>query len=206
MRPEDLTEAAIVEALCEKEPSHYQDFGDFAHDCHSVSLALVRSGLLGEGGPKGPRVARGSCMGVGGQHSWVVLGHPYDDEAIIVDITLWSYNDRQPRIWLGSMQSGLHRPKGCGQIFDSERPYSRGGETVLLDTREMSPHAREFLRLIGPLDAFGWAALWSRSGMKGWPAKEILEAFVDQYPTMAALVPVDILGMITDRNPQDLYW
>ena len=25
-------------------------------------------------------------------------------------------------------------------------------------------------------------------------------------PSMASLVPIDIAGMLTDRNPQDLYW
>lgn len=205
MKPEDLTEAAIVEAMCDKEPAHYQDFDDFAKDCHSVSLALVRSGLLGTGGPR-LRVARGSCYGVGGQHSWVVLGDPYDAKAKIVDITLWSYDDTVPRIWVGDSVWGRHCPKGNDWIFNTDKPCSRGGEPLLLEGDRMSPRARQFLRTIGPLDAPGWAALWSRSGMLGWPAKEILEAFVDQYPTMAGLVPIDIYGMVTNRNPQDLYW
>lgn len=205
MKPEDLTEEIIVEAMCDMEPSHYQDFEDFKHDCHSVSLALVRSGLLGEGGPN-LRVARGACFGVGGQHSWVVMGHPYDDRAIIVDLTLWSYSPSQPRIWLGSIQSRLHTPKGYGMIYDGPRPQARGGEIVKIDTANMSPEAQHFLRAIGPLDYRGWGALWSHSGMLGWPAQEILEAFIDQHPTMAALVPIDIIGMVTDRNPEEIYW
>jgi len=205
VKPEELTEAVIVEAMCDKEPAHYQDFDDFKHDCHSVSLALIRSGLLGTGGRR-LRVARGSCRGVGGQHSWVVLGHPYNPRAKIVDITLWSYDEHQPRIWVGDNTFACHRPKGYDWIFNTDKPYSRGGDPLLLDEDRMSGEARRFLEVIGPLDAPGWAALWSRTGMLGWPAKEILEAFVDQYPTMAALVPVDILGMVTDRNPQDLYW
>ena len=59
---------------------------------------------------------------------------------------------------------------------------------------------------LGPLDHRGWGALWSRTGMQGWPAREILEACLDQHPTMSALVPIDILGMVTDRNPSELYW
>jgi hypothetical protein len=42
--------------------------------------------------------------------------------------------------------------------------------------------------------------------MTGWPAREVLEAFLDQHPTMAPLVPIDLVGMLTDRNPQELYW
>jgi hypothetical protein len=205
VKPEDLTEAAIIEAVCDKEPSHYQDFDDFRHDCHSVSLALVRSGLLGEGGPS-LRVARGACHGVGGQHSWVVMGHPYDDQAIIVDLTLWSYSPHQPRIWLGSMQSRLHTPQGYGMIYDSPRPQDYGGEILEVDSSGMSPEAQHFLKIIGPLDYRGWGLLWSRCGMLGWPAQEILEGALDQHPGMAALVPIDIIGMVTDRNPQELYW
>lgn len=205
MKPEDLTEDIIEEAMCEMEPSFYQDFDDFSQQCHSVSLGLVRSGLLGEGGPS-LRVARGACFGVGGQHSWVVMGNPYDDRAVIVDLTLWSYNPSQPRIWLGSGQSGLHRPKGYGWIYDSPKPQDHGGEILEFDTKGMTPEARRFLNVIGPLDARGWGRLWSGCGMMGWPAKEILEAFLDQYPTLGPLVPIDIAGMVTDRNPQEIYW
>jgi len=205
MKPADLTEEIIVEAMCDKEPTFYMDFSEFAQDCHSVSLALVRSGLLGKGGRR-LRVARGSCHGVGGQHSWAVLGHPYQEEATIVDLTLWSYDSTQPRIWIGSMADGLHRPQGKEWIFNTGKPYSRGGEPVILDEHEMTEGARTFLEMIGPLDAPGWASLWTRTGMVGWPAKEILEAFIDQYPSLAPLVPIDIIGMVTDRNPQRLYW
>ena len=203
MKPEDLTEEVIIKAMCDMEPSYYQDFVDFAQDCHSVSLAFVRSGLLGEGGPT-LRVARGACLGVGGQHSWAVLGHPYDNGATIVDLTLWSYNPRQPRIWIGTLRNTLHRPKGYGHIFSGSKPEGRGGEVI--PVKVSSEQARDFLRMVGPLDAHGWGALWSRCGMLGWPAKEILEAFLDQYPKMAPLVPIDIVGMVTDRNPQDTYW
>jgi hypothetical protein len=205
VKPEELTEAAIVEAICEREPSHYQDFGDFAQDCHSVSLALVRSGLLGKGGPR-LRVARGACLGVGGQHSWVVLGDPYNSRAKIVDITLWSYDTSKPRIWIGNMEDRLHRPKGFDWIFNTTKPYYRGGDKIVLEEAGLSIEARRFLHVLGPLDAAGWATLWSHGGMLGWPAKEILEACLDQHPTMSALVPIDIIGMTTNRNPDGLYW
>jgi hypothetical protein len=203
MNPRDLTEKIIIEAMCEMEPMHYRDFADFAQDCHAVSLTLVRSGLLGTGGPD-LRVARGACLGVGGQHSWVVLGHPYDPTATIVDLTLWSYNPTQPRIWVGTMRDGLHRPKGYGHILQGVKPGTRGGEVIQVEVS--SRDARDFLRMVGPLDARGWAGLWSHCGMLGWPAKEILEALLDQHPQMTALVPIDIVGMITDRNPENIYW
>jgi len=204
VQPEDLTEEAVVKVMCDTEPSYYSDFEDFAYDCHSVSLSLVRSGLLGVGGPT-LRVARGACVGVGGQHSWVVLGHPYDYGATIVDLTLWSYDSKQPRIWIGSMRDGLHRPKGFQQIFDGPRPRSGGDTPLVLNTDGLGVEARDFLEIIGPLDVRGWGALWSRCGMLGWPAREILEAFLDQHQ-MGALVPIDIVGMVTDRNPQETYW
>lgn len=205
MRPSELTEAIVEEAMCNGEPSHYQDFDDFAKDCHSVSLALVRSGLLGKGGRR-LRVARGACIGVPGQHSWVVLGNPYESKAQIVDLTLWSYDPTAPRIYVQDGMGDRYRPKGFGFIFDSEKPHSRGGEPMLLQMERLSAQARQFLHIVGPLDAPGWAALWSRTGMLGWPAKEILIAFLDQYPSLKTLVPIDIVGMLTDRNPENLYW
>lgn len=205
MKPDELTEEAIVEAMCDTEPAHYRDFDDFAHDCHSVSLALIRSGLLGEGGPE-LRVARGSCKGVGGQHSWVVLGHPYDEDATIVDLTLWSYDKAQPRIWVGTQRSRLHRAKGQDHIWVTDKPQHRGGDTLAVSKKGLSPSAARFLQTIGPLDPAGWGALWSRTGMLGWPAQEILEACLDQHRMMSALVPIDIVGMVTDRNPEELYW
>jgi hypothetical protein len=204
VRPEDLTEETIVKAMW-RDRSHYGTFDDFAHDCHAVSWGLIRSGLLGTGGPN-LRVARGACRGVGGQHSWVVMGDPYDETATIVDLTLWSYDAKQPRIWIGSMLSGLHRPKGFQLIFDGPKPDAGSDPPLLLDTENMSDRARTFIQMIGPLDARGWVELWSRCGMLGWPSAEILDAFLTQYPDLTALVPIDIVGMVTDRNPQETYW
>lgn len=205
MKPHELTEAIIEEAMCGTEPSHYQDFGDFARDCHSVSLALVRSGLLGKGGRR-LRVARGACRGVGGQHSWVTLGSPYDPTSTIVDLTLWSYDPTAARIHVQDGMGDRYRPHGFGFIFDSEKPHSRGGEPMPLAMDRLSPQARQFLHIIGPLDAPGWAALWSRTGMLGWPSGEIMAAFIEQYPAMRSFIPIDLVGMLTDTNPESLYW
>ena len=59
----------------------------WAQQCHSISLAIIQAGLV-----PGARVARGSCRGVGSQHSWIVDGwNCYDPDAKIIDPTLWSY-------------------------------------------------------------------------------------------------------------------
>src|SRR6185312_17037752 len=58
----------------------------FHHNCHACSLAIVRTKLL----PQNARVARGFHSAIMSQHSWVVLGDPYDPKSIILDGTLWS--------------------------------------------------------------------------------------------------------------------
>lgn len=205
MDPRQLTEALIEDAMCENEPTHYRDFDDFALDCHSVSLALIRSGLLGEGGPS-LRVARGACIGVPGQHSWVVIGNPYDPQSTIVDLTLWSYDRSQRRVWVGDGMDALHRPKSGFHIFQGRPPAPQGGDSLSLDPQGLSEQATRFLKVLGPLDVRGWQDLWSNCGMLGWPAAEILEAFLTQHSGMAPLVPIDVVGMVTDRNPENLYW
>jgi hypothetical protein len=40
--------------------------------------------------------------------------------------------------------------------------------------------------------------------MEGWPSSEIIAA-MDDTDELRALVPIDILGMVTDRNPGGLY-
>lgn len=44
-------------------------FEAWAHQCHAVSIAFVKRGIV----PAGSRVARGTARGIGGQHSWVVV-------------------------------------------------------------------------------------------------------------------------------------
>lgn len=67
----------------------------------------------------------------------------------------------------------------------------------------VSREAELFLDLCGPLDQKGWAEL-IHSPVEGWPAAEIIAA-VDDTPELSTLIPVDILGMLTDRNPQGVY-
>lgn len=138
------------------------------HQCHAASLALVRAGI-------GTRVARGTCVGVGGQHSWV-----------------------------GDMLDERHRPHGYGSIWDYGRPARSGGPVIALTPKApLGLAAREFLAMVGPLDARGWMAL-AHAPVNGWPAGEIFAA-MDDTDALCVLVPIDILGMTTDRNPGGVY-
>lgn len=171
-----------------------------AHNCHAVSHAIVQSGFY-----PGSRVARGAARGVMGQHSWVVGdGGPYDPEAHVIDATLWSYDEKVPRLWQGSYRDGVHRPHGWGHFLQGDKPHSHGGDILTLTPREpLSIDARMFLHMLGPLDIRGWMMVASLP-VKGWPSAEIIAA-MDDTPSLSALVPVDILGMLTDRNPGGLY-
>lgn len=198
----DLTLETVEKALCGREPEHWSDHHDWAQQCHSASLALVQTGLLGPDA----RVARGACLGVAGQHSWVVVGDPYDPAAAIVDITLWSYDETAPKVWTGTMQDGRHRPHGYGpHIMTMGPPEAGDGDVIRLDTAGLSSDARFWLDMFGPLDARGWIDLWSHITVVGWPAAEILDAFLDQHPEHGPWVPIDRVGMLTDRNPDGLY-
>ena len=173
---------------------------DYSHKCHQASLELVRSGVLGPDA----RVARGTCKGVGGQHSWVVLGDPYATDVVIVDPTLWSYRADVGGIWVGTAKDGLHTPHGAGSIWAWGRPPEAEGEPVeLTPTVPLSKEALLFLSILGPLDRHGWAIL-SGAPVGGWPSAEIIAA-MDDTEVLRALVPIDILGMLTDRNPSESY-
>lgn len=195
-----LTLDRLEAAICDRDGEHYVDHQDWAHQCHSVSLEIVRSDLFTLA-----RVARGSCRGVTGQHSWVVLGDDcYDPYAPILDATLWSYQPSQPVIWRGRLASGLHHPHGEGSIYQWGRPAAGDGEPVTLaPSRPLSAEAQQFLAELGPLDPRGWAHL-CHAPVEGWPSREIVEAILDT-PGLRALVPIDIAGMLTDRNPGGLY-
>jgi len=170
--------------------------------CHATSLAIVKSGLVGES-----RVARGCCKGVPGQHSWVVLGRDcYDRHATILDPTLWSYDTTVEGIWKGK-NLRRHFPFGHGCIFDASRPCSAGGEVIELTPKApLSAFARGFLSMTFPggLDFEAWRLL-AKCPVIGWPAGEIIAA-MHNTPKLAALVPIDILGMTTDLNPGGLYF
>lgn len=177
----------------------------WAHNCHAASLALVRSGLLDDA-----RVARGSLYGVPGQHSWAVSGDPYRPK-LIVDITAWSYVSSYPALYIAHPNNGLpmHRPHGAGSIWDWGVPEVGDGPDIPLAV-EVSASARTFIGMVASqynregLDRLGWARL-ANAPVEGWPAAEIIAA-MDDTPGLSALVPIDILGMLTDRNPGGLYW
>jgi hypothetical protein len=179
---------------------------DWKYQCHSASVKLMRSGSFGT-----CRVARGSANGVAGQHSWLVLGDDcYAARAAIIDPTLWSYDSTVNGVWVGSYRDGRHTPHGKGSIWQWGRPDEAVGPVVELTPRQpFSRAARDFLDLLGPLDFNGWVML-AHAPVEGWPAGEIIDALCDTPdPTTAgtfeAYVPVDIVGMVTDRNPRGLY-
>lgn len=174
----------------------------WACQCHAASLELVRSGVLGPS-----RVARGWCRGVRGQHSWVVLGRdPYLLGVTIVDPTLWSYDPTVSGVWVGqATNGGRHVPHGGhGSIWTYGKPTRGKGPVVeLTPTEPLGADASAFLRLLGPLDRDGWALL-AGAPVLGWPAGEIIAAMLDT-DDLRALVPIDVAGMVTDRDPEGLY-
>jgi hypothetical protein len=179
-----------------------EPFAATAHRCHAVSLAIVKSGIL----PDGARVARGTCRGVPSQHSWIVVGDPYALGVPIIDPTLWSCDPTVKGVWHGrATNRGRHISHGgAGSIWSYGKPVHSGGETVpLTPAAPLSSSARAFLDLLGPLDRRGWMML-ADAPVLGWPAAEIIGAMVDTKG-LCALVPIDRVGMLTDRNPGGLY-
>lgn len=174
----------------------------WAKQCHAGSLALVRSGIM----PEGSRVARGWHDMINSQHSWAVAGDPYDEDAVIIDVTLWSWTGQPvPGIAIGTMKElGNCKPHGYGSIWDYGCPAPPEDEIITLDY-EWSPEAQRFFDLIGyGLDRRGWSVL-ANAPVGDWPAKEIITA-MNADDRINALIPVDIVGMITDENPGELYW
>lgn len=172
------------------------------HNCHEVSLKLVRTGLLGPDA----RVARGFCDGVMSQHSWVAPdGDCYRHGDVVVDLTRWSYDETKPVVYVTKLdRDGEYRPHGAGNIFEWGQPTRGTGPTVkLTPTEPLSELAKVFLSLLGPLDRAGWATL-TNAPVEDWPAGEIYAA-MDDTDELKALVPIDKLGMLTDRNPCHLY-
>jgi hypothetical protein len=180
---------------------------DWAAQCHAASVKLVQSGRFDV-----CRVARGSCTGVGGQHSWVVLGDDcYDMDATLIDPTLWSYDDTVTGVWVGTYRDGKHTPHGKGSIWAWGRPDEATGPVIELTPREpFSQSALDFLELLGPLDREGWIML-AHAPVEFWPAAEIIDAMCETpHPTipnqtLEGYVPIDIVGMVTTRNPGGLY-
>jgi hypothetical protein len=170
----------------------------WAGNCHSVSLALLRTGRFGRG-----RVARGLCPGVRSQHSWIILGDDcYDPDAVLVDPTLYA---SEGEIYVGYNGDGGHRPHGWGSCFAAGLPHRHDGPVLeLTPVTPLSPQARGFLASLGPLDKRGWAEV-AHLPVQDWPAAEIISAMLDTKG-LGVLVPIDIAGMLTDRNPRNLYW
>lgn len=175
---------------------------EWQHKCHAISLAFVRTGVLGTQA----RVARGSCPGVIGQHSWVaVSGDCYDRYAPIVDPTLWSYRVDAPKLVVATPNTYGHRAHGTGNIFEWGQPARGKGPTIkLTPATPLSEIARNFLEVLGPMDLRGWSILSTSAPVEGWPAGEIFAA-MENTSKLKALVPIDKLGMLTDRNPGGLY-
>lgn len=173
-----------------------------ARNCQEVSLAIVRSGLLSVA-----RVARGTCRGVDGHHSWVVVGTDcYATGVPIIDPTLWSYDPAVTGVWHGvSANNGRHVPHGGHSSIWTLGPPARatGPEVRLTPQTPLSANAQRFVDVVGPLDLRGWMLL-ANAPVLGWPAAEILAA-MDDTSELAALVPIDRLGMLTDRNPGGSY-
>jgi hypothetical protein len=173
--------------------------------CHAISLAVLRTGLFGPG-----RVARGITAGPTGQHSWIVLGDdPYEANALIVDPTVWWYRRAPGQAFIHVVRNvpGLYIPNGAGNIWDQRgAPPGPVGEIIRLKAEgELSGFARSFLGFCGPLDHRGWMVL-ANAPVEGWPAREIIEAIADDPQLGTALIPIDVLGMLTSRNPGGLYW
>ncbi len=127
----------------------------------------------------------------------------YDERATIVDPTLWSYDPEVEGIWVGTMKDGRHHPHGKGLIWDYGRAGNTEGEIIELAV-PVSPWAQNFLEAFGaPLDYHGWDLL-AHAPVEGWPAAEIIAA-MDDTPALAHMIPIDIVGMLTDRNPGSCY-
>lgn len=175
-----------------------EPLANWFHHCHGASKAIVEADLWT------CRVARGFCEGVTSQHSWVVLGKDcYDPSAGIIDPTLWSYCDDIEGVWTGTMKDGLHTPHGAGSIWKWGQPVAGDEDPIELDPGEtpFSQAALDFLELLGPLDRMGWGRL-ANAPVEGWPAAEIMPAI---NRSVGPLVPIDIIGMLTNENPGNLY-
>ena len=172
-------------------------FPKWSHDCHKISQAILRTGLLGEA-----RIARGCCTLVADpEHSWIVLGRdPYCPKALIVDPTLWSYCPEVKGIWKGPNLK-RHFPMGYGDLRDGPKPQRGTGPTIVpTPGQPLSRAALKFIDMISGgqgLDLHGWASLME-CNVGGWPASEIVEAMLDTKK-LVGVVPIDLRGMLTNR-------
>lgn len=194
MNKPDLSLAQVEEAI--------GTLDRWAFGCHAASLALVRSGIL----PAGARVARGLAAGVRSQHTWAIVPTPYgvyDDESWVVDVTLWSYRPEAPRLYIAQAVEWPHIPHGYGSLRHMGPDPT--GPILSLDV-PVSRAVESFMHMYAPagLDYKGWMVLMG-GPMQGWPSKELVFA---AYHTKAIrpAIPIDIVGMLTDENPHNLYF
>lgn len=195
-----MSATATIPTVEELEKAIGKPFAEWAHQCHAISLAILKTGLVGKG-----RIARGWCNGVRGQHSWIVLGEDcYDPKATIIDPTLWSYDPGVIGIWQGNYGFGRHKPHGMGSIWEAGKPQHTGRDTIILDREGLSDAACLFLDMVEPLDFGGWAELCNNA-IEDWPAKEIITRIAERDETKH-IPKIDIVGMVTDLNPSGLYY
>ena len=180
---------------------------DYPKQCHAASLKLVKSGVIGEFA----RVARGTHPDIGGQHSWVVVSEDvYDEYATIIDPTMWSYTGREPQFDIyDAAEDADYFPKGGEERWDfSDIPAVQDYSKIITLEREVFDKLPDYAKMqmwrIGSMDLRGWSTL-ANGPMLGWPSRPIIEAMLDT-PKLAALVPIDIQGMVTMRNPSNLYF
>jgi hypothetical protein len=104
-------------------------------------------GLNQTGTHRGSRGAR-LCRDVTNQHSWVVFGDDcYPRHVEILDITQWSYSDRQPRVWYeqNAVTSPGPAPQGGGSATPGRSPGPPGVDQ--LDA--LCPASSESVRMLG---------------------------------------------------------
>lgn len=170
--------------------------------CHEISMKVLKTGLFGPG-----RIVRGWATGVQSQHSWIVLSaDAYARDAVIVDPVLWSYVSSIPQeIYVCASDNSRYTPHGFGLVWDAGMPEAGDGPTFALAIPDggWSREARDFLFSLGPLDAKGWMGV-AHLPVLGWPAREIITAMYQDKRTRA-FIPIDIVGHLTDENPQELY-
>ena len=175
---------------------------EWGGQCHAMSLKVLKTGLFGPG-----RVTRGLTAGATGQHSWITLGDDvYDPHALIVDPTVWWYRRAPKKAFIHVVRNEprLYIPNGSGNIWKYGAPPDPEGEVIWL-SGNVSDEAEAFLEACGPLDRRGWMFL-ANAPVGGWPAAEIISAICDTPELGPALVPIDRIGHLTDRNPNGLYW
>ena len=169
----------------------------YHHQCHAASLLIVNSRIV-----DGARVARGWARNITSQHSWVVVGDPYKPR-LIIDPTMWSYTNTPPGILVFATPCADYRPHGAGSIWNATNrpPVAALGAGIDLELED--PYARMFMEHFGPFDQRGLHHLVN-GPMEGWPARQIIEAMY-RHAGLRGLVPIDIVGMVTDLNPGGLY-